>query len=90
MPVLLLVMVLTSVWVCVRQIGPAAGNALFLRDWERREGRTLVHEGWDDLQALRRSYWLSRWLMVQGGGPPVPAEGIEGRAKKPLRRRRRR
>jgi hypothetical protein len=73
MPVLLLVMFLTSVWVCVKQIGPAAGKALFLRDWERREGRTLVHENWDDLQTLRRSFWLSRWLMVKEPPPPAAA-----------------
>ena len=87
MRVLLLVMFLTSVWICVKQIGPAAGKALFLRDWERRAGRTLVHEGWDDLQALRRRFWLSRWLTVQGdGNPPAP---LPSRTKPPRRRQRR-
>ncbi len=88
MPVLLLVMVLTTVWVCVRHIGPTAGKALFLRDWERRAGRTLVHEGWEDLQALRRSYWLSRWLMVKEPPPPAAVAAWPGPPHKHRRRRR--
>lgn len=84
MPVLLLVMVLTSVWVCVRHIGPTAGKALFLLGWERRAGKTLVHEGWEDLQALRRSFWLSRWLMAK---EPSPLAAVSPRLTRTQRRR---
>jgi hypothetical protein len=84
MPFAVLVLLGTGVWVCVRQTGPMAGKALFLRGWERREGRTLVHEGWEDLQALRRSFWLSRWLMVKE--PPPPAAAVP----RPTRTQRRR
>ena len=70
MPVVVLVLLGTGVWICAGHSGPAAGKAVFLLGWERRAGQTLVHEGWDDLQALRRSYWLSRWLMVK---EPPPA-----------------
>ena len=73
MPVILLVLLLTAIWLCARHLGPAAGKALFLLAWERRAGRTLVHENWEDLQALRRSFWLSRWLMVKEPLPPAAA-----------------
>jgi hypothetical protein len=73
MPIILLVLALTAAWICTGYIGPAAGKALFLLGWERRAGRTLVQEGWDDMQALRRSFWLSRWLMVKEPPPPAAA-----------------
>ncbi len=85
MPVILLVLLLTDIWLCARHLGPAVGKALFLLAWERRAGRTLVHESWEDLQALRRSFWLSRWLMVKEA-PLQPAAA----APRPTRTQRRR
>lgn len=73
MPIILLVLLLTDIWLCAVHLGPAAGKALFLLAWERRAGRILVHENWEGLQALRRSYWLSRWLMVKEPLPPAAA-----------------
>ena len=89
MPIVMVGMLLTGMWICAGYSGPTFGKALFLLRWERHAGRRLVHEGWEDLQALRRSFWLSRWLMLQGGdSQPVPTPA-EGRAKPKLRHGRR-
>ena len=87
MPFVLLVLLGASVQLCARHLGPAAGKAWFLLAWERRAGRPLVHENWEGLQALRRSYWLSRWLMVKEVKelPPPAAQ-----APRPTRTQRRR
>ncbi len=84
MPIIMLVLLGAGVWICAGHTGPAAGKALFLLGWERQAGRTLVQEGWDDMQALRRSYWLSRWLMVK---EPVPPATVAPRLTRTQRRR---
>jgi len=71
MPIVMVVMLLTGMWICAGYSGPTFGKALFLLRWERHAGRTLVHEHWEDLQVLRRSFWLSRWLMVKEPLPPA-------------------
>jgi hypothetical protein len=71
MPVILVAMVAGSVWFCATVIGPMAGKAMYLRRLERASGRRLFHEGYDDLQALRRGFWLSRLLMVDAAGGPA-------------------
>jgi len=85
MPIILLVLLLTDIWLCAIHLGPAAGKALVLLAWERQAGRTLVHENWEDLQALRYSYWLSRWLMVKE--PPPPPAAAAPRLTRTQRRR---
>ena len=85
MPIVMVVMLLTGMWIFAGYSGPTFGKALFLLRWERRAGRTLVHENWEDLQALRRSYWLSRWLMVKEPPPPTATA-----APRPTRTQRRR
>ena len=42
--------------------GPALARALALLDIERRAGRPLVTSRLEELQAMRRGFWLSRWL----------------------------
>ncbi len=71
MPVILVAMIAGSVWFCATVIGPMAGKAMYLRRLERASGRRLFHEGYDDLQALRRGFWLSRLLMVDADEGPV-------------------
>jgi hypothetical protein len=78
------VLLLTGMWIFAEYSGPAFGKALFLLRWERRTGRTLVHEHWEDLQAMRRSFWLSRWLMVK---EPVPPATVAPRLTRTQRRR---
>jgi hypothetical protein len=63
MPFVLAVLALTSVWVCTRNVGPMAARGWFVLQLERHHGRRIVHEHHEELQALRRSFWLSRWLM---------------------------
>jgi len=42
--------------------GPALARALALMDVEHRVGRPLVTSRLEELQAMRRGFWLSRWL----------------------------
>lgn len=63
MPAVLAVLAATSVWICVGFVGPMAGKACFLLRLERHTQRRLVHEHYEELQALRHDFWLSRLLM---------------------------
>jgi hypothetical protein len=65
MPFVLAVLVLTSVWIFVRKVGPTAARGWFVLQLERHHGKRILHEHHEELQALRRSFWLSRWLMQQ-------------------------
>jgi len=80
MPVILVAMLAGSVWFCASVIGPMAGKAMYLRQLERRSGRRLFHEGYDDLQALRRGFWLSRLLMVDAVGGPASTGESDARS----------
>ena len=71
LPWLLVALVAGGLWLCAAVIGPMAGKALYLRRLERAAGRRFFHEGYDDLQALRRGFWLSRLLMVDADGGPA-------------------
>lgn len=42
--------------------GPGLARAIALLDVERRVGRPLVTSRLDELQAVRKGFWLSRWL----------------------------
>jgi hypothetical protein len=74
MPFVLAVLALTSVWVCARKVGPMAARGWFVLQLERHHGRRIVHEHHEELQALRREFWLSRWLMekTSAGARAVP------------------
>lgn len=71
MPVILVGLLSGSVWLCAAVFGPMAGKALYLRRLERAAGRRFFHEGYDELQALRRGFWLSRLLLVDADGGPA-------------------
>jgi hypothetical protein len=73
MPFVLAALALTSVWVFVRNVGPLAARGRFVLQLERHHGRRIVHEHYEELQALRRSFWLSRWLMVKTEKAPSDA-----------------
>ncbi len=49
--------------------GPALARALALLDIERRAGRPLVTSRLEELQAMRRGFWLSRWLSRANDAP---------------------
>jgi hypothetical protein len=66
MPFVLAVLVLTSLWIFVRQVGPMAARGCFVLQLERHHGRRIVHEHLEELEALRRSFWLSRWFSGKG------------------------
>lgn len=52
----------TVTMVLASGFGPALARALALLEVERRVGRPLVTSRLEELQALRRGFWLSRWL----------------------------
>lgn len=52
----------TVTMVLVSGFGPALARALALLDIERRVGRPLVTSRLEELQAMRRGFWWSRWL----------------------------
>jgi hypothetical protein len=47
--------------------GPALARALAFMEVERRVGQRLVSARLDELQAVRRGFWLSRWLARDDG-----------------------
>jgi hypothetical protein len=69
-------MIAAAAWASSRLLGPMIGRALYLASLERRQGLHFVHDELESLQALRASYWLSRWLMPGGAaaapGRPAP------------------
>lgn len=52
----------TVTMVLASGFGPALARALALLDIERRVGRPLVTSRLEELQAMRRGFWWSRWL----------------------------
>ena len=91
MPFVLAVLALTAVWVCVRNLGPMAARGCFVLQLERRLGRRILHEHHEELQAMRRSFWLSRLLMQREdrAEPPeqAPSNGQPTQRRRPPRRR---
>jgi hypothetical protein len=68
------------VWVAAAYMGPRLGRAVLLLRLERATKQRLVHEHFEDIQQLRRDFWLSRWLM--------PAEAaLDEPPSKPEKRR---
>jgi hypothetical protein len=68
------------VWVAAAYMGPMLGRAVLLLRLERATKQRLVHEHFEDIQQLRRDFWLSRWLM--------PAEAaLDEPPSKPEKRR---
>jgi hypothetical protein len=65
---------LSSVWVCARNVGPMAARGWFVLQLERHHGRRVVHEQLEELQVLRRGFWLSRWLMEKTDKAPIDAQ----------------
>ncbi|MDF0604713.1 hypothetical protein HZU77_003470 [Neisseriaceae bacterium TC5R-5] len=44
-------------------LGPSLGRLYVLRHVEKVTGRRFVNSDYEQIQELRRSFWLSRWLM---------------------------
>jgi hypothetical protein len=49
-------------WLMSKLFGPGLGVALCLRAIEREAGQCWVHRDLEQLQALRRAWWVTRWL----------------------------
>ncbi len=62
------------------QVAPAIARALYARRLERAAGRQFVHEEYEAIQQLRRTFWLSRWLMRDYAAPRVAARGARSSA----------
>lgn len=58
-----LMVIVGATWFCLRNSGPAMGRAWYLRQLEHEREQHFVHEHLEQLQEMRRSYWLSRLLM---------------------------
>ncbi len=59
----------TVMMVLASGFGPALARALALQSVERRVGRPLATSRLEELQAVRKQYWLSRWLARADGTP---------------------
>jgi hypothetical protein len=79
MPFVLAVLAVISVWACARKVGPMAARGWFVLQLERHHGRRIVHEHLEELQALRRGFWLSRLLMVDAAGGPASTGDSDAR-----------
>lgn len=49
-------------YVLATGFGPALARAIAVRDVEKRVGQTFCTSRLEELQTLRRTFWLSRWL----------------------------
>jgi|JI10StandDraft_1071094.scaffolds.fasta_scaffold71036_3 hypothetical protein len=87
MPWVLLLLAGTTIWIGLRWIGPMGATSLFLLQLEAASGRRLRHEQDEALQALRRSFVISRWCMRDDGADRAP--GFSEAAPSPPPRRRR-
>ncbi|QCP47996.1 hypothetical protein FAZ95_01635 [Trinickia violacea] len=47
----------------VKVIGPQIASLLLLRKYEKQTGRHFVNADYEKIQDLRRTFFLSRWLM---------------------------
>jgi hypothetical protein len=63
LPWVMMAFTMIVAWVMVVYVGPVLGKSLFLLQLERHTGQRLVHEHFEEIQELRRSFWLSRWFM---------------------------
>jgi hypothetical protein len=91
--VLLLLPVMTTcaVMIIVQLTGPTLGRAVYLTQIEKQMGLRLMHHDLAQLQALRRSWWLSRWLMprVPSLEAQVPPYEPQQNGRQRLKRKRR-
>ena len=46
-----------------KKVGPRVANLLLLRQYEKQTGRLFVNADYEKIQELRRTFFLSRWLM---------------------------
>lgn len=58
-----LMVIVGATWFCLRNSGPAVGRSWYLRQLEQERRQHFVHEQLEELQEMRRSYWLSRLVM---------------------------
>lgn len=65
--------------IVLKQVAPAIPRALYARRLERKAGRTFVHEEYEAIQELRRTFWLSRWLMRDDQAPTPPKHHADNR-----------
>jgi hypothetical protein len=91
LPWILLLLNLGGVWFVSSAVGPLMGRALYTRGVERQAGVKLVHRDLAQLQALRRSFWLSRWLMPRMQEIGAYTTPLKGKPSPPrtLKRRKR-
>lgn len=88
MPWLVATIIVSVSWFGVTWIGPLAARTRFVMLLERQAGRRFVHADLAQLQALRRSWFLSRWLMKEE--PPAGRQETPAPQRAPALRRRRR
>jgi hypothetical protein len=79
MPWIAIGMNLAGLWLMVSFAGPLLGRALYVRRLEQQAGVTLTHRDIRDLQRLRASLWLSRWLMPTEAVPDEPPSKLKRR-----------
>ncbi len=56
-------MIGTFAYLGAKSVGPYLANLYLLRRYEKQTGRRFVNADYEKFQALRRTFFLSRWLM---------------------------
>lgn len=82
MPILMFGLVVSVAWMIVAFVGPGLADAAVLARAQREAGVVWVHADLEALQALRRSFFLSRWL-----APANPPQLTQAPPARSVRRR---
>ena len=53
----------TFAYLSLKTIGPKIANLYVLRQYEKQTGRRFINADYEKIQELRRTFFLSRWLM---------------------------
>jgi hypothetical protein len=64
------------VYVNFKHCGASLVRLLLLRKLEKENGRKFINADFEKIQELRRSFFLSRWLMKDYASPPSEASAI--------------
>ncbi len=56
-------LIIGFIYVCGKHIGPQLSDLYQLRQYEKQTGRRFINADYEKIQELRRTFFLSRWLM---------------------------
>jgi len=74
------------VYINIKSFGPGGLRLWLLRKLEKAAGCRFINADYEQIQALRRTFFLSRWLMKDYAAPQ-PVTSVQKMTKQPKRRR---